>query len=115
IANIFYALFGRKMNKTGLWIVVIVSGIALIITANWHGDVATGWGYQTFWIAFVRMMFPFFAGLLLFRSSKLIHIPAAFPMCSLLLIFLFYLPTFKYNGLYEAAVIIIAFPLIVAI
>ena len=114
IANIFYALFGRKLNKTGLWIVVIISGVALIITANWHGDVATGWGYTTFWIAFVRMMFPFFAGLLLFRSSKLIHIPAAFPICSLLLILLFYLPTFKYNGLFEAAVIIIAFPLIVA-
>ena len=114
IANIIYALFGRKMSKIVLWVIVVISGITLVIVAAWHGDVATGWGYTTFWIAVVRMMFPFFAGLLLFRSAKLIHLPMAFPLCSLMLIILFFMPTFKYNGLYEAACIIIAFPVIVA-
>lgn len=114
IANLIYAIFGRKMSKAVLWIIVIISGIVLIIVAAWHGDVATGWGYDSFWIAIVRMMFPFFAGLLLFRSSKLIRIPMAYTVCSLMLIGLFFLPTFKYNGLYEAACIIIAFPVIVA-
>lgn len=114
IANIIYAVFGRKMSKVVLWVIVIISGIALTITAIWHGDVATGWGYTTFWIAVVRMMFPFFAGLLLFRCGKLIHLPMAFPLCSLMIIVLFFMPTFKYNGLYEAACIIIAFPIIVA-
>ena len=102
------------MSKTALSIVVIISAFALIITAWWHKDVATGWGYSTFWIATVRMLFPFFAGLLLFRAGKLIHVPMAFPLCSLALILLFFLPTFKYNGLYEAACIIIGFPFIVA-
>jgi peptidoglycan/LPS O-acetylase OafA/YrhL len=117
IANILYALFGRKINRTVLWIIVIISSIALIITACWHGDLATGWGYTTFWIAFVRMMFPFFAGLLLYRTGKLIHVPMAYVVCSVLLIILFFmptLPTFTSNGLYEAACIIIAFPIIVA-
>jgi peptidoglycan/LPS O-acetylase OafA/YrhL len=114
IANIIYALFARKMSRTALWILVIISGIALTITAMWRGDVGTGWGYKTFWIAYVRMMFPFFAGLLLFRCGKLIHLPMAFPLCSLMLIILFFMPTFKYNGLYEAACIIIGFPIIVA-
>ena len=114
IANIIYALFARKMSKTALWILVIISGIVLIIVAMWHGDLATGWGYTTFWIADVRMMFPFFAGLLLFRCAKRIYIPQAFPFCSLMLIALFFMPTFKYNGIYEAACIIIGFPIIVA-
>ena len=114
IANILYALYVRKMGKTALWILVIASGIALTITAAWRGDVATGWSFETFWIAVVRMMFPFFAGLLLFRSGKRININWAFPVCSLLLIVLFFLPTFRFNGLYEAACIILAFPLIVA-
>ena len=114
IANIIYGVFGRKMSKAILWMIVILSGTALIIVAAWRGDVGTGWSYSTFWIAMTRMMFPFFAGLLLFRCGKLIHIPNAFSVCSLLLIALFFLPTFKYNGLYEAACIIVAFPIIVA-
>jgi hypothetical protein len=64
IANIIYGFFGRKMTKTVLSILVTISAIALIITAAWRGDVGTGWSYETFWIAIVRMMFPFFAGLL---------------------------------------------------
>jgi peptidoglycan/LPS O-acetylase OafA/YrhL len=114
IANILYAVAGRKMTKPLLWVVVTVSAIGLIITSWWHGDVATGWGYNTFWIAVVRMMFPFFAGLLLFRSGKFIRVPMAYVVCSLVLILLFFFPTYKYNGLYEAACIIIAFPFVVA-
>jgi len=114
IANLLYAWFGRSMSKAALWIFVVISAVALIITAAWHGDVATGWGYSTFWIAVVRMLFPFFAGLLLFRSGKRLHFPMAFPLCSLLLMLLFFLPTFRYNGLYEAACIILGFPVIVA-
>jgi peptidoglycan/LPS O-acetylase OafA/YrhL len=114
IANLFYALFARKMSKRALWILVIISAIGLIKTSVWHGDVATGWGYTTFWIAFVRMMYPFFAGLLLFRMGKLIRIPRAYTVCSLMLVVLFSLPTFPYSGWYDAACIIIAFPLIVA-
>jgi peptidoglycan/LPS O-acetylase OafA/YrhL len=114
IANLIYAVFGRKMTKIILWVIVILAAIALTIVAAWRGDVGTGWGYETFWIAAVRMLFPFFAGLLLFRSGKLMHLPMAFPLCSLALIILFFMPTFKFNGLYEAACIIIAFPFIVA-
>ncbi len=114
IANIIYAVFGRKMRKTILWIIVIISGIALTATSVWHGDVGTGWAYSNIWIATVRMMFPFFAGLLLFRTGKLLRIPMAYVVCSLILIVLFCLPTTKYNGWYEAACIIIAFPVVVA-
>ena len=114
IANIIYALFGKKMSKLVLWSIVIISAVVLTIVAYQRGDVATGWGYDNFWIAIVRMMFPFFAGLLLFRTGKLIRIPMAYVVCSLILIILFVMPTVKANGLYEAACIIIAFPIIVA-
>lgn len=117
IANIFYALFGRRMNKLALWIFVIIAAITLTWVAIWRGDVGTGWSYETFWIATVRMLFPFFAGLLLFRSSKFVKLPFTFPLCSLLLAGLFIMPTMPSitsNGIYEAAVIIIAFPFIVA-
>lgn len=114
IANILYALVGRRLNKIGLWIVVIISGAVLTAVATSRGDVATGWGFDNFWIGVVRMMFPFFAGLLLFRMGKLIKIKHAYIVCSVLLVVLMCLPYFKFNGLYEAACIIIAFPIIVA-
>lgn len=114
IANVIYGLFGRAMSRLILTGIVVVSGIVLAIVAEWHGDLGTGWGYSTFWIAVVRMCYPFFAGLLLFRMGKLIKIPMAYTVCSLLLVFLFFLPTFQHNGLYEAACIIFAFPVIVA-
>ena len=62
IANIIYALFGRKMSNIILWAVVIIRGIALAVVAAWHVDLGTGWSYESIWIAFVRVMFPFFAG-----------------------------------------------------
>ncbi|MDV6169057.1 acyltransferase [Flavobacterium sp. DG1-102-2] len=114
IANFIYAVVGRKLSSTALWILVTLSAAALIVTASWRGNLGTGWGYDTFWIAFVRMMFPFFGGLLLFRAGKLIRIPNAYLFCSVALTVLFCLPTFRFNGLYEAACIIIAFPMIVA-
>jgi peptidoglycan/LPS O-acetylase OafA/YrhL len=114
IANLIYALFGRKMSKIVLWIIVVASAIALTRVSVLRGDLGTGWGYETFWIAVRRMMFPFFAGLLLFRTGKLIKIPRAYTICSLVLALLFIFPTYKFNGWYEAACIIIIFPMIVA-
>jgi len=115
IANIIYALIGRKMSKWALGALVFISAITLIWVATWRGDLGTGWGYDTFWIAVVRMMFPFFAGLLLYRIGKVVHVPNAYLVCSLLLIILFFMPTFKHNGIYEASCIIIGFPVIIAI
>ena len=114
IANIIYGFFGRKISKIVLWIIVIISAIVLASVAMQRGDLATGWGYDSFFIAMTRMMFPFFAGLLLFRTGKLIRIPMAYSVCSLILIVLFCLPTFKHNGIYEAACIIIVFPIVVS-
>ena len=114
IANFLYAILGRKMSKPELWIIVILSGSVLTYVAVWNGHLGTGWSYETSWIATVRMVFPFFAGLLLYRTGKLIRIPNAYAFCSLMLIILFCIPAKPVYGWYEAACIIIAFPIIVA-
>lgn len=134
IANIMYALFGRKMSKTALWIFVAITGLILIVVSVDHGDLGTGWGYgniqSTFiadyfygagntgypniWVAPVRMLFPFFAGLLLFRTGKLVRIPMAYTICSLVLAAIFFFPWYSWNGYYDAAVIILLFPLLIA-
>ncbi len=72
-------------------------------------------------VGFTRLLYPFFAGVLLSRIGKLIHIKNAFWVCSFFIIILLSVPRIGgsehiwMNGLYESCCIIICFPLIVSI
>jgi peptidoglycan/LPS O-acetylase OafA/YrhL len=72
-------------------------------------------------VGFTRLFYPFFAGYLVYRLNLKIRIPYSFIICSLLLIF--FLCFIRVggddypilNGIYEAFVIIVIFPLIIMI
>ena len=123
VANILYALFVRKFSKTLLSILVFLSAILLFHFAltNPNGDIIGGWSLDAVQIhvGLSRMMYPFFAGLLLFRMGKLIQVKNAFLLCSLLLITCLAMPRIGgsehlwMNGLYDACMVIVVFPLIV--
>lgn len=123
IANILYGLFIRKFSKTVLAILVFLAACALIHLAvtSPNGDVIGGWSIDApqLRIGFTRLMYPFFAGLLLFRIGKLIHIKHGFLWCSLLIIAVLSIPRIGgsehlwMNGLYDSLSIIFIFPLIV--
>jgi peptidoglycan/LPS O-acetylase OafA/YrhL len=123
IANIMYAVFVRKFSKTALSILVFISGCALIHLAltSPNGDIIGGWSLNSeqMHIGFARMMYPFFAGVLLFRMGKLIQVKNAFFWCSLLVIMALAMPrvggkeSLWMNGIYDSAVVILFFPLII--
>lgn len=124
IANILYALVIRRFTKIMLAILVLVAGALLVhyaVTAP-TGSLAGGWKLDApqLRVGFTRLMYPFFAGLLMSRISFLIRTKYAFEFCSLLLIIILAVPrlggTEQYwiNGLYEAFCVIVLFPLIVA-
>lgn len=123
IGNILYALFVRKFSKTLLAILVAISGAALIHLAvsSPQGDVIGGWSVtpQQLRIGFTRLMYPFFAGLLLSRIVKPGSIKNAFTWCSLIIIAIFSIPRIGgsehlwMNGLYDSLTIILIFPLVV--
>jgi peptidoglycan/LPS O-acetylase OafA/YrhL len=123
IANLLYALGVRKLPNAALGVLVAVAGVALIYLAvtSPAGDVVGGWALEPtgLRIGFTRMLFPFFAGLLLSRTARLSRIPNAFLWCSLLLLAVLAFPRVGgpsrlwLNGLYESGIIILAFPLIV--
>jgi peptidoglycan/LPS O-acetylase OafA/YrhL len=123
IANILYAVGIRKLPKTALAILVALSAIALACLALKNGDVAGGWtlNVEQMRIGMTRMMYPFFAGLLLSRLGWRIHIQNAFLWSSLLLAITLFMPRIGgadhlwMNGLYESICIIIIFPVIVLI
>lgn len=125
IANILYALFIRRFSNTVLAIFVFLSACLLVHYTVWgpQGDVIGGWSIDKTQlnIGFTRLLYPFFAGMLLCRLGKLINVKWAFGVCSLFLIVILCLPRVGdeshlwMNGLYESVSIIILFPLIVSI
>lgn len=125
VANILYALFVRKFSKTALSILVVLSAAALIHLGltNPTGDVVGGWAIEPtqIKIGLTRVMYPFFAGLLLFRAARIPKFSNGFLWSSVLLIVILALPRVGsseqlwMNGLYEAFSIIILFPAVVLI
>lgn len=123
IVNILYGIFIRKFSKTALWVLVFLSGCALVqlAVASPNGDIIGGWSLEPeqLRIGVTRVMYPFFAGLLLYRAGKLIHIKHAFLWCTLLIVTILSIPRIGgsenlwMNGLYESSSIIFIFPLIV--
>ena len=122
IVNLLYAIGIRKLSNTAVSILVFFAGILLIHLAvtSPAGDVVGGWSLDAtqLHIGFARVLYPFFAGLLLFRMAKLTHIKNAFLWCSLLIITILGMPRIGgrglwMNGLYESLSIIFIFPLIV--
>ena len=115
----------KKYNNLGLdetWKVTKCKKASKVtIACSTNGDIIGGWALDSEQsrIGFTRVMYPFFAGLLLFRASRLIEVKNAFLLCSLLLIIVFSIPRLGgqahlwLNGLYDSAVVIFIFPLIV--
>jgi len=125
IANILYALIVRRFSKTVLAVFVFIAACLLINYTVFgpQGDVIGGWSLDKTQlnIGFTRVLYPFFAGVLLSRMGKLIHIKGAFAVCSLLIALVMFCPRIGgsehlwMNGLYESFCIILVFPLIVSI
>jgi hypothetical protein len=100
---------------------VAVSAAALVYYTMFDGtgDVIGGWSLEPaqLKIGFIRVMFPFFGGLLLSKTASIVKVKNAFFWCSLLVIVVLSLPRFGgeqhlwMNGLYESLSIILVFPL----
>jgi peptidoglycan/LPS O-acetylase OafA/YrhL len=125
LANILYAVGLRKLSNRALGVLVALAAVALVhmLVFGPRGDVVGGWALDAggIRIGLTRVLFPFFAGVLLMRLGKRIKVRGAFAVCSLLLVMALALPRFGgterlwVNGLYEALCVIVLFPLIVMI
>ena len=125
VANILYALFVRKFSKTVLALCVFAAGCLLVhyCVAGPNGDVIGGWSLEPaqLRIGLTRLLYPFFAGLLLSRVVTVGRFKHAFLLSSAIIIAALALPRFGgaddlwKNGLYESLCIVFVFPLVVYI
>jgi len=125
VANILYAAGLRKLSNRWLGVLVAIGGLALMYLAIFgkRGDLIGGWALDAsgIQIGLSRVMFPFFAGVVLMRLGKRIRISHSFLVSSLLLVAVLSIPRVGgperlwLNGIYDSACVILIFPLIVAI
>jgi peptidoglycan/LPS O-acetylase OafA/YrhL len=115
----------RKLSKTALSVFVFLAALLLVQLAVFgeHGDLIGGWSLDAtqLHIGFARLLFPFFAGILLCRLGARIRVKSAFGVAGLLLIVALSLPRFGgtdhrwMNGIYDALCVIFLFPIVVAV
>lgn len=125
IANLLYALIIRRFSNKVLFIFVLLFGCITVhfLFTNANGDMIGGWSLtgEQLRVGFTRLLYPFFAGLLLSRLKLKLHVSHPFFFCSLLVIVLLAFPRLGgesalwMNALYESICILILFPFIVVL
>lgn len=119
IGNLTYALVLRRLSATALAMLALLSGAVLVVSAALLGSLDQGSYWETFWMAPVRLCFPFVTGLWLYRvRERLPRIRLGWLPLSLVMLAATAFPTLptmggvKLNGLYEAACVVLLFPAI---
>ncbi|WP_373417350.1 acyltransferase family protein [Mucilaginibacter phenanthrenivorans] len=115
IANIVYAFVLCKLSRKYLLLLTIIAAIGICLVAYRAGNMMGGWDGLTFWHGGVRVSFSFLAGLLVYRSNWIIKNRLGFIGVALLLMLALLSPFSKWNWLSEPFIIVLYFPLLIAL
>lgn len=116
IANILYIFLLYKIGRKFLWVLVIIAAGLIFYVAVNSTNLAGGWGGTTFWDGGVRVFYSFLAGMLIYRSNWIIKNKLGFTGISILLLIAFLVPYVdQYNWITEPILVLIYFPLILAL
>ena len=136
LINIIYSLLLRRLHTIVIGLMAFVSSLLTInLTLNFDifnvmkeresnkYTMIGGWSLTSceLYIGFTRLLYPFFIGYLIYRLNLKIKLPYSFIICSLILSICLCSPRVEtddypiLNGIYEAFVIIVIFPIIIMI
>lgn len=125
IANAVFALLARRLSMRMLWTIVAGAGLllTLAVTMRWFGFDQHGMGAmragsdcESFAAGFLRVAYSFFAGVLTYRVWKGRKHTVSTPPIVVVALFIVLLsvhPTMALQGLYDIAVTIFVFPLLI--
>jgi len=118
VANVFYAVVVYRITRYWLLIATIAAAVGLCLIGYHRGYLYGGWSGPTFFDGAVRVTYSFLAGLLVYRSRWIIRskrFGIGFTVLSILLLLALMMPYAKGGWGREAAVIIVYFPLLIAL
>jgi peptidoglycan/LPS O-acetylase OafA/YrhL len=115
VANIAYALVLSRLKRSLLVIFTLLSAAAICFVAYRSGNLLGGWSGPTFWDGCARISYSFSAGLLIYRFNWIIKDKMGFLSLSILLMLAFLSPSSNWNWLTEPFIVLIYFPLLVAL
>ncbi len=115
VANIVYAVVLYRVSRRWLGVIAFVAAVVLCFVGFNAGNLWAGWNRDTFWTGAARISLSFSAGLLVYRSKWILRSRLGFTGLSVLLLLAFVMPYAKGGWIREAAVMILYFPLLVAL
>jgi len=116
IANLFYILILFRLSRTLLQTLTLIAAVIICFVAFKSTNLMGGWGGPTFWDGGARVLYSFLAGMLVYRSNWIIKNRLGFLGVSVLLLLAFLVPFIdKYNWLTEPLIVLIYFPVLVAL
>lgn len=115
VANIVYAFVLCRLSRRFLLLLTVISAVALCFVGYRAGNLMGGWGGPNFWDGCARIFFSFLAGLLIYRSNWIIKNKLGFIGLAILLALAFVMPFTKWNWLTEPFVVLLYFPLLIAL
>ena len=133
LINILYSLIIYRLHTIIIGIITLLSAFLTInLTLNFDVfnvladresnkyTVIGGWELSSceIYVAFARLLYPFFCGYLISRLKLKINLSFSFIICSIILTICLAFPRvgedkWVYNGIYETIVIILIFPFII--
>ncbi|MVM34114.1 acyltransferase family protein [Spirosoma sp. HMF4905] len=116
VANLLYALVLVKLRPKPLWIVTAIAAMLLIWEARQANYLGVGFGGDTFWGGGIRALYPFLAGMIVYRSQWIIKSRLGFIPVSLLLLLTFFVPFSKSTAWFvDLGIVLIYFPFLIAL
>ncbi|RZL19905.1 MAG: acyltransferase [Pedobacter sp.] len=115
IASIAYGFILYKVGRSYLLLLTLLAAVAICFVSYRSGNLLGGWSGPTFWDGCARISYSFLAGLLIYRSNWVIRNKLGFMGLSVMLLLAFIMPFSKFNWLMEPAIVLIYFPLLIAL
>jgi peptidoglycan/LPS O-acetylase OafA/YrhL len=115
VANVVFGVGLYRIKRWLLVVLTVVAAVWLCWAGHRAGNLSGGWSSKNFWDGGARVAFSFLAGLLVYRMRWRLKTPLGFGALSVLLAAALTMPYATGAWVREAAVIVIYFPLLVAL
>ncbi len=115
VANVVFGVALYRVRRATLAVLTVVAAVLLCWTGYRAGNLSGGWSARNFSDGGVRVAFSFLAGLLVYRMGWRLRTRLGFGALSVLLMLALVMPYARGAWIREAAVIVVYFPLLVAL